>query len=416
NLSPTTLAVLIATSALSTQVYASGFQVGEHSATGLGRAFAGEAAIADNAAVLSRNPAGMTRIKKPQVSGALTYVNPEIDLTDYQYNQKANDIAPTQFVPASYYVAPINDQWTWGLGLFSTYGFATDYPTSMAAGQNAGYSSIETVTFNPSIAYRLNDHLSFGAGFDLVYAKAELERRAGILGAISPALDPSSRLIKLRGEDFGYGWNVGALYEVNENHRFGVAYRSSIHLDFDDGKVYDYAGTAGLGGGKHDANLKLNLPDVLEVSGFHQVSDQWAVHYSYMWTNWSRFTQILATDDDCVSASGEGICLQKKENYHDSNRWSIGATYDYNQDWTFRAGFAYDEQAGEPTISIPDSDRYWYSVGSTYNWSENLSFDTAFTYIDSDEQRFEEKGSFVNGPYKSKGPAYLVAAQVNYTF
>lgn len=418
--SPVALAVLIGMTGFTGHAVAAGFQVSESSATGLGRAFAGDAAIADNASVLAKNPAGMTKIKSTQVSGALSYINPEVDVTDNtdysvvggnSYNKYSN-IAPSQFVPASYIVSPINEDWYWGLGIFSNYGFATDFPDSAAAGPQAGFSEILTINFNPSLAYQVNEHLSLGAGFNVIYADAELKRRLGYAGDLigQPA---GNEAIKLKGDDFGYGWNVGALIEIDENNRFGISYRSKVKLNFD-GDVYDRTGAATFNpGSKVDAKLRLDLPDMLEIAGFHQLNDQWAVHYSYNWTNWSRFEQILATSDACVANE----CLQKSESYHDSSRYSIGATYTYDPKWTFRAGFAFDEQAGATTISIPDTDRYWYSVGSTYNWAENLSLDFAFTYLDSKTQHFSEDLGLQNeGEFKSEGPAYLFATQVNYTF
>ncbi|MCV5737145.1 outer membrane protein transport protein, partial [Escherichia coli] len=80
----------------------------------------------------------------------------------------------------------------------------------------------------------------------------------------------------------------------------------------------------------------------------------------------------------------------KPEKYEDNNRYSIGATYILNTDWTFRAGFAYDEQAGEATLSIPDSDRFWYSAGLTYAMSENLTFDAGFALVKSKSGSFTE--------------------------
>ncbi|MGR5542607.1 outer membrane protein transport protein, partial [Vibrio campbellii] len=85
--------------------------------------------------------------------------------------EKSNDVAPLQVVPAGYYLSPINDKWAWGIGMFTTYGVATDYPDDIAAGDMAGDTSLVSVNINPSIAYRVNDNFSIGAGLNLVYAQ-----------------------------------------------------------------------------------------------------------------------------------------------------------------------------------------------------------------------------------------------------
>ena len=102
----------------STQTFAAAFQLNEHSASGLGRAYAGEAAIADNAAVLSRNPAAMTTFDKMALSVSGTYIKPDVDVAGDIYAgstklapSSESDIAPDAFVPATYFIQPLNDQW-----------------------------------------------------------------------------------------------------------------------------------------------------------------------------------------------------------------------------------------------------------------------------------------------------------------
>ena len=105
-------------------VQAAGFQLVEHGAAGLGRAYAGEAAVADNASVLARNPAAGAFFKEKQISVNLHYIDPGVDVegTNTAFNPavpvadaSVSDIAPTAVVPAAFYVSPINDKWSWGL-------------------------------------------------------------------------------------------------------------------------------------------------------------------------------------------------------------------------------------------------------------------------------------------------------------
>ncbi|WP_319552577.1 porin [uncultured Vibrio sp.] len=403
-----TISILFACNAQS-----AGFQVVEHSASGLGRAFSGEAAVADNASVLARNPAAMTLFKQAQFSGAISVIDPEVDIYDSFHDEHSEDIAPVAAVPAGYYVSPINDKFAWGIGMFTTYGVATDYPEDISAGDLAGYTSLMSVNVNPNLAYRINDAFSIAGGVSLVYAEAELTRHKGALAPLfGPGSQTSDKLIGMEGETFSWGWNLGALYEINENHRFGFGYRSKVDLDFDDGEFSSYdSGIATAA--KVDGRIKIKLPSIFELSGFHQVNDQWAFHYSWMLTNWSKFTELRATSDQC----NEGVCFSKKEKYDDNNRYSIGATYTLNPNWTFRAGVAYDEQAGKPTLSIPDTDRYWYSAGLTYAWSDNLTFDAGFALVQFDDNSFTEtNASGQELTFDADGAAYISSVQMNYTF
>ena len=411
------LSVLVACNSL-----AAGFQVAEHSASGLGRSFSGEGAVADNASVLARNPAAMTLFDKAQFSGAVSIVDPEVNVTQNDVpgsggqSQSSDDVAPLQIVPAAYYISPINDKWAWGIGMFTNYGVATDYPDDIYAGDLAGDTALVSVNLNPNLAYRVNEQISVGGGVNVVYAHAELNRHEGAISNITgnPA---SQKLIQMTGETFAFGWNIGGLYELNENNRFSIAYRSEVDLDFDDGEFTDYTGGIVQGNAtKTTGRLQITLPSIIEISAFHQLNDQWAVHYGWQQTHWSSFKELKATSPDCNDGVA-GQCFQKSEKYDDNNRYSLGATYTLNQQWTLRAGFAYDEQAGEATLSIPDSDRYWYSAGLTYAVNPDLTLDAGFAIVQSKEGNFTETNKLGQDlSFSAEGTAYLSAVQLNYTF
>lgn len=384
--------LIAATIALATgQVHAAAFQLNEHSASGLGRAYAGEAAIADNASVLARNPAAMTTFDKMAVSVSGTYIKPDVDVDGAVYagaNKMApaseSGIAPAAFVPASYFIQPLNDQWAWGIGIFSNYGLSTEYSKTFPAGAGAGDTELMTFNINPNIAYRINEHFSVGAGINAVYGAAELNRYAGLLGPLNPPsqggpLATDTRLAHLKGDTWGFGWNVGTLYEVNENHRFALTYRSQVDMSFDG----DFQGLTS-GNRTVDGNLKLDLPAQAEFAGYHRLNQQFAVHYSVNWTDWSAFQELKATSGQCAG----GVCLQKDEKFKDSTRYSIGGTWYINPAWEARMGFAYDNtpiEADYRSLSIPDSDRIWYSAGATYHINTDMSVDFGMAYLDGKE-------------------------------
>lgn len=402
------LSVLFACNSL-----AAGFQVAEHSASGLGRAFSGEGAVADNASVLARNPAAMTLFDTAQFSGAVSIVDPEVNVYDVDNNEHSKDVAPLQVVPAAYYISPIDDKWAWGIGMFTTYGVATDYPDDISVGDMAGDTSLLSVNINPNVAYRINEQFSVGGGINLVYAHAELTRHKGSLAPLfGPGSKKSDNLIGMEGDTFAWGWNIGALYELNENNRFGFGYRSKVDLDFDDGEFSSYdSGIANAA--KVDGRLQISLPSIIELSAFHQLNEAWAIHYGWQQTDWSTFKELKATSKDCAG----GVCLFKPEKYEDNNRYSFGGTYTLNNQWTLRAGIAYDEQAGEATLSIPDSDRFWYSAGVTYAMTENLTFDAGFAFIKSKSGSFTETDAADQEiTFDSEGTAYISSVQINYTF
>ena len=353
------------------------------------------------------------------VSVVGSIVMPDVDVIAYDAPngvQTAKNVAPTAFVPASYFVQPLNDRLSWGLALFSGYGVTTDYPADFYDGTSAGKTSLVAMNLNPSVAYKVNHQLSLGVGLNAVYAKAELYRHYGQNALpFYPAIKPSDKTINMEGDTWSWGWNIGAFYQLDDNNRFGFAYRSKVDLDFE-GDFTDYSGLV-LGSANRGNTIKGKLPVVLpataEFSGFHQLNHQIAVHYSIFWTQWSLFKELRATNEQCnLNGQMPGICLLKDEDYSDAFRWSIGTTYTLNPSVILRAGFAYDEQGGKATLSIPDTDRFWYSAGATYQHSPQLSIDLGISYIYGKESDFiENKQRFT-----ASSVAYIGAAQLNYTF
>ncbi|MCX2533287.1 outer membrane protein transport protein [Plesiomonas shigelloides] len=418
-------ALATAVALLSANASAAGYQIGEHSASGLGRAFAGEGAVADNAAVVIRNPAAMMMFDAPSISGGLTYIDPAVDVNGttggpLKIPANASDIAPSAVVPFGAVIYPINEQWALGGALFSNYGLATDFPTDFSAGFLGGKTDLMTVNANLSAAYRINQQFSLGLGLNAVYADAELVRHAGVLtqvpalpGANGPQKNPlykapaSTEIAYLKGDTWAFGWNIGAMWEINEANRLALTYRSKVKLDFDG----DFRGVTSQ---TVPANLKVDLPDIWEISGYSRLNQQFALSYGIMRTGWDSFKELKATSSQCK----DSVCLQKDENFETAYRYALGGTYYYSPEWTFRAGFAYDQKASSkhPSISIPDQDRVWYTLGTTYAFDKNLSVDAGFAYLNGRGANFKEDFGPVSSQFESKGDAYLYSVGLNYTF
>lgn len=413
---------------------AAAFQLSEVSTSGLGRAYSGEAAIADNAAVVATNPALMSQFKQAEVSVGGIYVDPNIDISGSMMTANGSldlshkNIAPNALVPNIYVVYPINEKFALGGGLNVNYGLATKFDKNYQAGFLGGKTDLKTVNLNLSGSYRVSDSFTFGLGLNAVYAKATLERYAGISAvklatATSNAikLQPTSTVSRLEGKKLAFGWNVGFVYEFNQNNRIGVAYHSPVTINFK-GKysnqlptdnpvvvaVLKQSGTTATGGNEINGSLHLPLPAYWEVSGFHQLTDKLAVHYSYKHTQWSKFKELRAK-----AADGSDL-FRKEEKFSDSSRIAIGATYDVNEKLTLRTGIAHDESAAQDhhSISIPDTDRTWYAVGATYNFTPNLSVDAGFAHLRGKKHSFVEEGV----KFTVKGSANIYGLNLNYRF
>jgi long-chain fatty acid transport protein len=408
-------------STLSLDTFAAAFQLSEHSASGLGRAFAGDAAIAENASVVARNPALMSQFTEDQLSVVGTYIIPDVSLTgesapDYSSASSLDEdsIAPEAAIPAAYYVMPLDDKFAIGFGLYSNFGLSTEFEDDYAAGQLAGKTEIVTLNFNTSLSYKVNEQLTVAGGLNYVYADATITRHLGDLSnyyaSLGVTLPSDTEVLDLEGDDTGVGFNLGVTYDLDENSRFGFSYRSKVDITFE-GTYNNELSTAG----ELPGEVSLELPAGAEFSGSHQLNEQWGLHYSVMWTDWSSFERLEA-----YVPSEEDPVFEKEENFSDSFRYAIGADYQFNEQVKLRAGIAYDETPTDSqllSISIPDTNRLWLSAGANYLFNDVSSIDLGISVVRGEERTFTETDdSGGEWGFSSQGDAIILAAQYNYAF
>ncbi|MBF0751588.1 MULTISPECIES: outer membrane protein transport protein [unclassified Pasteurella] len=414
---------------------AAAFQLAEVSTSGLGRAYAGEAAIADNASVVATNPALMTLFKRPEISFGGVYVDAKVNLKGEfasnspqisgllaNKNADQNNVVPSAFVPNAYFVYPVNEKFSIGGGMNVPFGLKTEFDSDYTAGVFGGKTDLTAINLNLSGAYRISEGLSFGLGINALYTKAKLERTAGVgadlinarasaqAGRAVKVLDNSDVVTRLQDNEWGFGWNAGLVYEFNERNRLGVAYHSPITVGYKDHSAFNRTLNR-----TDTAKLDLDLPGYWEISGYHKVTDKFAFHYSYKYTHWKRFKELKANyTNDGVTA------LQKDEYFRGNSRIALGGSYDATDKLTLRSGIAYDETAADSyhSASIPDTDRTWYSLGATYKVTPDLSIDVAYAHLKGKKITFKEQQENIPFAvnYTSKSSANLYGLNVNYRF
>ncbi|MGL5524094.1 MAG: outer membrane protein transport protein [Aeromonas veronii] len=409
---PSAIALLV----IAGQTHAAGFQLAEQSATGLGRAFAGEAAIADNASVLSRNAAAMTRFDQMALSGGAIYVSPDVNIEGHTRmptqagivtsDASAHDIAASAWVPNAYLIIPLNEQWRLGFSATSYYGLGIKMPDNYSAGHFGNVSDIKTMDLGTSLAYRINEMWSIGAGLSAIQGEGEV---GGTF--------PSRNLIAkhLQGDGWAWVWNIGTLLELSKQTRIGLSYRHDVNLKLSGDAIIGRPNGQEL---TDTGSLDQPLPATAELAAVHQLTDNLAIHGS---VNWSKFVQLEADLNNLQSMH------IKDEHWEDSWRYAIGMTYQLTSQWQLRSGVAYDVSpvpADRRTISIPDADRIWYSLGMGYQFTPNLTMDLGLTLIHGKMVDVTEKMELQPGNPQStstfqgtsEGDAWLAGAQVSYLF
>lgn len=222
----------------SSSVLCGGFQISIQTVPGIGRAAAGYGLVGDDASAVFYNPAALTLLQDTQIQGGLFYVTGSLEFENQGstlgtlgqtvptggVNRDGGEDGP---IAATYLVTDPAERFRVGLGITTPFGLVTDYKGDWVGRYHALRSEFKTIDINPSFAVRFNDHFSIGAGMSIQYADATLSR------AVFTGLQLPDGFVRVQGKDWGLGYNVGAMYEANQNTRFGVGFRSAIEQTFD---------------------------------------------------------------------------------------------------------------------------------------------------------------------------------------
>ncbi|MDJ0972994.1 MAG: outer membrane protein transport protein [Planctomycetota bacterium] len=394
----------------------------------MGSAYAGGAASADDATTIWWNPAGMARLRRHSAAVAAVYIAPTFEYTDQGSLDVASmpiigvnaDGAEDAVVPSAFVAWRLNRKWNVGLSVNVPFGLSTSYPDNFYGRYYATDSELFTLNINPAVAYRINNRLSIGAGFNAMYADATLENQVdfGASAMMPQALDGSA---KIEGDGWGFGFNVGLLYEVNCCTRFGIHYRSRVTQEIEGDGSFVVPGPVqpGLPPGlftNSAAETEIDFPDSLSVSAYHRVNNRWAVMGDVTWTNWETFDELVV---DFANPVQPNTVLEF--DWKDTFRVGVGVAFTPNSCWEFRAGVLFDEgpaSTSNRTPRVPDADRLWVTAGVGYRINNRLRVDLSYAHIfgsEVDVRQTSPTAGTLRGTYEDSD-ANLFGLQVTVDF
>jgi len=362
--------------------HAAGFALSEQNASGLGNAYAGAAAAAEDASTIFFNPAGMTYLEGSQIVGALHLIRTTGDF-DNRNSQPAGvqplgneggDFGSLAAIPNFYYKQDINDQLKVGLGIGTPFGLKTEYDKNWLGRFQALKSELKTVNLNPSLAWRLSEQWSFGFGISAMWAQAELTSAVN-LGA-------TASTINNKGKDWGFGYNLGAIYQITPDTRLGLAYRSKVEQHLKGDARSPFTALNGVPGStlNTDITADLTLPETLSLSSFSRLDDHWDLLADITWTRWSQFQTLSILRDN----GSNTLIGSTQEHWNNTLRYSVGLNYRYSDSIKLRTGVAYDQEAidnDRRTSRIPGNDRLWLSFGASWQYSPQTRLDAGYAHL-----------------------------------
>jgi long-chain fatty acid transport protein len=384
---------LLATSAFAVLALASnaasaaGFANRQQSASGMGFAYAGAGTSAWGIGSMFWNPANITNFEGRRSEWNLSLIVPNSAVTTTSAstvtgiplnlagipNVGSGNINQGSVAPASYNSYQVNN-WLWiGLANGAPFGNTTKADAGFSGSIYGTSTKIKSTAFTPTIGIKVNEQIAFGFGVTLQQLIGNFKSGDPRVAALNPAF-AALRSTELKGDGYGYGFTAGVTLKPFQGTEISLGYRSSInhHLN---GETINPA----FPGGQFLTRLKINTPESATLGIRQVINDQWTVVGTAQWTNWSRIKSPRITN----RVTG-GVVAPFGIGYKDEYFVSVGAEYQYNQDWKFRAGIAYekaptdDENRG---VRVLDANRIIVSAGAGYNFSNKLSVDFSYSHL-----------------------------------
>ncbi len=392
---------------------AGGFAIGTQSGSGTGNAFAGGAAVADDASVIWSNPAGMTALPVGMhATGALHALRPS-----FKFNNAGStgvyaapgtgdggDGGGWAVVPNGFFAMSITPALRFGVALNVPFGLTTEYDAGWRGQLTALTSEIKTVNIQPSLAYQVNNVLSIGGGFSLQKIDAKLSNFAGAAG-----------ISQLKADDLGYGFNLGVTIQPAAGTRIGAHYRSKVKYELEGTATFSVASALN---GSVTADLK--VPDSFSLSLLQSVTPSLELMADVTWTGWSSVQELRVIRTSAVPGGAVGSTLTTLDfKWDDTWRYGVGANFRLNPQTKLRFGLALDKTPTSDatrTPRLPDQDRTWLAFGVQFKPSKQGTLELAYAheFIKNAEVRATVPGQTtcaagcLNGTFKNKADIFSV--------
>lgn len=453
---------------------ASGYHFGTQSVSAQSTANASAAEAAD-ASTIFYNAAGMTKLEGTNISGALNLVMPNVEYSNASGVYKVTGGTPitrgdgvtgttaatsgeltesTVAAPHFYVSHQLNDKTFVGVGVYVPFGSETEYQRNSVLRYNLNATSLKTIAINPTVAFKLNEKHSVAVGVIAQHADAHLRqyanfgflvgRASGLTGAALVGTNGTADgFADVNGDDWGFGYNLAWMWDINEQARVGVNYRSEIEHTLSGTAKWNKSRVAAVYGAtaaaqltalgyadSEKASVKINTPESLSVHGMYRLNPKTDLFGDVTWTKHSRFKAAQLVYGNSKPSQSNITYLNPA--WKDSFKVSVGGAYQLSEPLQLRFGLAYDKSPvpddNHRLSTMPDNDRIWYSIGAKYDLNKRSSLDFAYSFVQIKDAKANVTGvcstygvsecvsSQTTGTADYKSHAQIVGVQFNHRF
>lgn len=448
--------------------HASGFALLEQNASGLGNAFAGTAAVAEDPSTVFFNPAGMAYLAGAQFESGFDMIKPSAKFHDTgtipsgtgvdplgalldpriqrPLGSSGGDAGSLAIVPNMYFVFDVMPRVKFGMGVNAPFGQKTNYDPGWEGRFQAVTSSIKTLNVNPSLSWKVNDYVALGVGADWQKLDAKFTQNVNYaaqvygtaLGTFPISLLPpifgspvaalataltvppqnSEGMVQVTGSGQTWGWNAGTILEPRPGTRIGLSYRSKMKYHIVGTVTFNAVpAIAAAAAANGNVTADVTLPDISTLSLVQQITSKWKVMADASWTHWSVIGNLAFSRDN-------GVLLQSTpENFRNTWRFALGTTYQLTEKLALRTGIARDQTPindTDITPRLPDNNRNWVAIGAQYQLTKHIVTDIGYAHLFIKDRNINQNAGStlengqISGTYKLS--ADILAMQLVYKF
>jgi long-chain fatty acid transport protein len=348
-------------------VCASGFALFEAGARG--SALAGAmVARADDLSAIFYNPAGLVQLPGFQVMGGFSFIVPRVEVVTNLGGVETRTQADSQVSAVPHFFASYKlADWVWlGMGLNSPFGLAIKYNDIWPGSANIIKAGIQTLNLNPTVAVKVTDYLSAGAGLDLMYFNFSMKR-------MLPLPLAGRQTLHLEGNTWGIGFNLGLHLKPRDDLSLGISYRSQVRQ-----QVSGAARFQPYSALNSSASGSIILPDMVFAGIMFRPVEKLSVEVGTYWTHWSLFRNFDVKFDNALGT------LSERKNWNDTWRGQLGLEYRALPWLDLRAGYALENEPIQDSYAdylVPTSDRrHNFTFGAGFRWRA-VTMDLAYSLV-----------------------------------
>lgn len=399
--------------------YASDFQSPFINVSDLGNAYAGWAALAEDASTAYSNPAGLTRLQHYQLVLPFVWINGSAIFNGttktppfpFPVTKTESGFARTRieaFLPSFYFAAPVTRRLTFAFSQNTPFGLASYYGDSIVRYLSTKVK-IAVLDVGPSVGFKVTDTFSVGAGFDAHNLHFALDQKIG--PPLSFPLDSATRN-DVRG--WGYGWHAGALYQFLPCFRVGLSFNSKSWVHAKGDSILDVPFPRAI---FKSSLLKVDAPLPARAQlGFHyDINPAWAVLGTVFYTHWSVFDKL--TLQNMVIFGGETVDTNIPLEYRDTFDYSAAVNYKPTQKLILRTGVQFldtpvKEQFHSP--ANPSSSALILAVGLHYIQDCHISYDIGYGHAFFDRAKVNVVTPLTSAVGTVKARTDVIGVQLNW--